>query len=55
MSDDPYEASITRLLEILNTESPMCKLEYIYNACTQSIKEELDAFWIGYKIKETEL
>jgi len=50
-----YADTIRRLLQVIKIEQPMSKLEHIYNCCTKSIEQELDAFWHQKKIPSSDL
>ena len=51
----PYSLAITNLRKLQNIKSPMAKLEWIYNCCTQDIQKEISAFWYGYDINKDDL
>ncbi len=40
-----YKETIKNLLQTLQVESPMCKLEQLFTACTVSILEDLENFY----------
>lgn len=51
----PYSLAITELLKLSCLESPMSKLEWIYNCCTRQVSKEIDLFWKGYDIPTKKL
>ena len=51
----PYSMAITELQKLSCLESPMSKLEWIYNCCTRQVSKEIDLFWKGYDIPTKKL
>jgi hypothetical protein len=46
---------VKKLSQIDDIESPMNKLEHIYNCCTDKIQAVLDHFWSGYDVPSKKL
>ena len=42
-------------MRIDEIESPMSKLEHIYNCCTTEIQRTLDIFWLDYDVPAKKL
>jgi hypothetical protein len=55
LKEDPYSEVRKQLMRTKEFESPMCKLEHIYEVCTTGIVEEIDAFWKGFDIPAKKL
>ena len=51
----PYSLAIRELQKITCLQSPMSKLEWIYNCCTRQVSKEIDLFWKDYKIPTKKL
>lgn len=51
----PYLEVIDGILNIIQIDSPMTKLENIYISCTRYVSKALDAFYQNYLIKPAEL
>lgn len=51
----PYSLAISELQKLSCLESPMSKLEWIYNCCTRQVSKEIDLFWKGYNIPTKKL
>lgn len=51
----PYETAINALKKVSLCESPLSKLETIYNCCAGLIIEDTSKFWQNYDIKASEL
>ena len=55
LKGDPYSEVRKQLFRVKEFESPMCKLEHIYEVCTKEVVEEIDAFWKGFDIPASKL
>jgi len=51
----PFSFAIRDLQRLSCLESPMSKLEWIYNCCTRQVSKELDSCWKGYNIPTKKL
>ena len=51
----PYSYAIADLQKLSCLQSPMSKLEWIYNCCTRQVSKEIDLFWKGYNIPTKKL
>ena len=51
----PYSFAINDLHKLSCLQSPMSKLEWIYNCCTRQVSKEIDLFWKGYSIPTKKL
>jgi hypothetical protein len=51
----PFTKTILALGKLSKCESPMQKLELIYNCCTKTIVEEISLFWQAHDIPPKKL